>query len=200
MKTRIRRVRLRIRYKRRSDLVALVALTLLAPAFLGTLAWGQKDAAADAQAAPAAFTPMRKYYLTQGGYYGNTALTACASGYHMASLWELLDSSNLEYNSDLGAVRADSGAGPRAGSGAWIRTGWDSETGTGIPGRDNCAAWTSNDGGHGGTVAWLPNNWTGGHEDMHVWAVDTAACDDFRGVWCVEDYPSFTYLPLVLKD
>ena len=44
MKTRNRNIRLRIRYKRRSDLVtlaALLALALVTATFLGHLAWGQ---------------------------------------------------------------------------------------------------------------------------------------------------------------
>jgi len=31
--------------------------------------------------------PERGYYLTKEIHQGNTALTACAVGYHMASLW-----------------------------------------------------------------------------------------------------------------
>jgi hypothetical protein len=29
----------------------------------------------------------RKYYLTNSAHDGNEVLTACAAGYHMASLW-----------------------------------------------------------------------------------------------------------------
>jgi hypothetical protein len=65
----------------------------------------------------------RKFYLTQDGYDGSQALSACAQGYHMASLWEILDPSNLSYDTSLGATVADSGSGPPNGSG-WIRTGF----------------------------------------------------------------------------
>jgi hypothetical protein len=202
MKTRIRKVRLRIRYKRRSELVALATLLTLAlatTAFLGTLAWGQEEASADTQAAPAAFTGMRKYYLTRRGFQGDEVLTACAPGYHMASLWEILDPSNLKYNTDLGRTRADSGTGPPAREG-WVRTGWDSEGSTYIPGQDNCFAWTTNANTALGTIVVLSFNWTAGINDIQGWTVMSAFCDKFVDVWCVEDYPTFVYLPLVLRD
>lgn len=203
VKTRIRSVRLKIRYKRRSDLAALILLTLALAtvACLGALAWGRKEAAASAPAAPAAYAPRRKYYLTQSpGVDGDEALTACASGYHMASLFEILDPSHLEYNTDLGPTRTDSGTGPITQLGTWVRTGWDRSSTSGYAGVDNCEAWTSDDGSDYGTTAWLPNDWTGGLEDMHVWGVNRVACNSLKRVWCVEDYPSFVHLPLVLRD
>ena len=56
----------------------------------------------------------RSFYLTQTEHTGSQALTACAEDYHMASLWEILDPSNLRYNTELGYTRADSGSGPQS--------------------------------------------------------------------------------------
>jgi hypothetical protein len=69
---------------------------------------------------------------------GNETLTACAKGYHMASIWEILDTSNLSYNTDLGVIVDDSGSGPPNAIEGWIRTGdVTSDHFT------NCKAWTS---------------------------------------------------------
>ena len=103
--------------------LALLALVLVATAYLGYLTWGQKDAAASAPTAPAAPAARRKYYLAPVGVGGNGALTACATGYHMASLWEIIDPSKLEYTTDLGDARTDSGSGPATFVGGWVRTG-----------------------------------------------------------------------------
>jgi hypothetical protein len=73
----------------------------------------------------------KSYYLTQTTHNGSQPLTACAAGYHMASLWEIFDTSNLKYDTALGAVSNDSGSGPPtvvivAGhilNAGWIRTG-----------------------------------------------------------------------------
>lgn len=170
-------------------LLILLALVLVTVACPGSLAWGQKKAAASgAQDSQAAFTGMRKYYLTANPYLrGNQTLTACAPGYHMASLWEILDPSNLEYDTDLGFVRSDRGEGPPTHAYGWVRTGWDSATVTGTPGRDNCQLWSTADSGANGTNARLPREWTAGSQDMHVWDVRQEPCSYQRPVWCVED-------------
>ena len=112
-------------------LVGLLALALLMAALLGYLAWGQREAAASgpqasldhardrpldhAQAKPLAQSSgLRGYYLTKSSYGPSRILTApaCASGYHFASLWEIMDPSNLKYNTDLGYTMDDSGQGP----------------------------------------------------------------------------------------
>jgi hypothetical protein len=187
-------------------LVALLALALLMAALVGYLAWGQREAAAagphapldhDAQDRPfgyaqgrplAASTGMRQYYLTEDTYNGSEALTACAGGYHMASLWEIMDPSNLKYNTDLGYTRDDSGQGPPSDSSGWVRTGYSSN-GSDTEGRGNCNAWTSSEITHYGTYAYLPSYWPNPSVDIHVWATDESLCDPEKswGVWCVED-------------
>ncbi|HHO47724.1 MAG TPA: hypothetical protein ENN06_04615 [Desulfobacteraceae bacterium] len=54
------------------------------------------------------------FYLTAANYHTNEALTACGAGYHMASLWEILNVTNLvyEYDNPAAYTKADSGYGP----------------------------------------------------------------------------------------
>jgi hypothetical protein len=186
-------------------LLALLALAVATVAFLGYLAWGQQKATAAssapvALAAPPAFAPMHKYYLTQSKFDGDEVLTACAPGYHVAALWEILDTSKLQYNTKLGATQADSGAGPPTDEywvgvaftcegemAGWVRTGWDSESDAGIIGQDNCALWTSDEDSDRGTLVALSERWEPACRDMHVWRGFYAACHYTQRVWCVED-------------
>ncbi len=166
-------------------LAVLLCAALLTVAWLGSLAWGQKEAAASAPSAPlAATTGMRHYYLYYAVETATQALTACASGYHMASLWEMLDTSHLQYNAALGVFNGDSGSGPPTVWSGWVRTGFGSNNGT-TAGQANCNAWTSTSGD--GTVVSLSPNWTTASPDIHIWTVSTSSCGDPASVWCVED-------------
>ena len=200
------RVRIRIRYGQRSGLGALVILSLLVAAFLGYLAWGQQEVAASdlrAPQVPAAPIAMRRYYLTTGGYDGSQAdgsdgngAGVCAAGYHFASLWEILDPSNLEYNTNLGTTADDSGKGPPTMYGwGWVRTGYSSDGGS-TPGSANCYGWDSTSGK--GTNVTLSARW-GVDENMSVWRVAADDCTFVLSVWCVEDdIGEQVYLPLIL--
>lgn len=168
-------------------LAVLLILALLTASLIAYLAWGQREAAASNQEAPlAASTNMRHYYLAAPVLNATQALDACANGYHMASLWELLDTSNLKYNTSLGVWQGDSGSGPPTVWQGWVRTGYGSYN-LNTAGMANCNAWTSNSGSHYGTTAGLPANWTAGTQDIHVWAVSTWTCGNPGHVWCVED-------------
>jgi hypothetical protein len=180
--------------------VILLILALLTAGFVTYLAWGQGGAiAAGSQTSLTASTNMRRYYMTPGFFDGANALTACDSGYHMASLWEILDPSNLKYDTDRGYVIDDSGQGPPADPGAWIRTGSSGLSST-SPGYANCLAWTRGDSGEYGSTAWLGGPWTAGR-DIHVWDTSGMPCNTPLRVWCVEDRVSTDiYLPLVLRS
>jgi len=149
---------------------------------------------------------LRGYYLTQSMYNGANADGAdgngagvCADGYHFASLWEIMDPSNLKYDTELGITRDDSGQGPPTYLGGWVRTGYASSSGS-IPGWGNCNVWTSNDSGHRGAYAYLPRDWTAGG-NIHVWEANAAQCNLSGYVWCVADKVSTSvYLPLILKN
>ena len=189
------RVRVRIHY---SPSVALVlsALFLIAVALLVTLVWDPAGAAASGVDAPlTGASSLRQYYLTRTGYDGANATNACAAGYHMASLWEILDPSNLKYNTDLGLLEGDSGQGPTVWPG-WVRTGVMPGVGA-LPGEGNCDGWTTDASGASGTLAGL--SWCN-TQDVHIWNAFTLPCDLVRPVWCVEDRLSIlVYLPLVVR-
>ena len=196
-------MRLRIRFQRRSDLVTLLTLALLVMGFLGYLAWVHEEAAASAPKAPqAASLGLRQYYITKNNFLGNQALTACASGYHMASLWEILDPSNLKYNRTLGETQDDSGQGPPTFYPVgWVRTGYIPNFTT-IAGQANCDNWTDGSTGYSGTTAKLPIVWEDApDQDVGVWDVEVKTCNlTYVGVWCVADVVGHRlYLAIVKK-
>jgi hypothetical protein len=138
-----------------------------------------------AQVASLANKGPRRFYLTEATHNGAEALSACAVGYHMASLWEVFDTSNLRYDTDLGFTLGDSGFAPPIELG-WIRTGnvpgIDSD-----PGSANCNAWTSAGGLDGGTIVRLAANWRVPSTIASPWNTDAAVCAIPRRVWCVQD-------------
>jgi hypothetical protein len=182
-------------------LVALLALALLMAALVGYLTWGQREAAASGPQAPldrardrplASSAGMRQFYLTATSYNGAEAdgtdgngAGVCASGYHFASLWEILDPSNLKYNITLGSTLQDSGQGPPSNMDGWVRTGYASDY-SGVPGWTNCSAWTNSSTAQEGTWVMLSRDWTTG-QDIHVWEADYDTCANDKKVWCVED-------------
>ena len=132
----------------------------------------------------------RKYYLTQSQHDGSQTLSACAEGYHMASLWEIHDPSNLRYDTTLGFTTADSGSGPPASlnSNGWIRTGNVASPGSGVLGQSNCSAWTTAASTATGSVAGLHFSWTAGVVTVvSPWYGVEATCDTNVRVWCVQD-------------
>jgi hypothetical protein len=167
--------------------LAWLAVVLAAVAFLGLLAFGEtKATAGGGQAAPAGTTGMRQFYLETDSATGATADTVCEEGYHMASLWEILDPSNLKYNTDLGYVWTDSGSGPPTLSG-WVRTGYAADD-EDVAGRGNCDAWTTDAMTASGTMVQLPNGmWDPHYADLHVWYALTDPCNSYNSTWCVED-------------
>ena len=171
-------------------LVAVLIAALLAIAVLGTLALEQQEAIAsapDAAVAPAAgSTGPRQYYRTWVSFLPTEASAACAPGYHFASLWEILDTSNLQYNSVLGDYQADSGRGPLSGRRGWVRTGYNSDS-SGHAGMSNCLAWTSDSEANLGTSAELTDQWGDETTDVGAWIVGNEACNTQVPVWCVED-------------
>lgn len=141
------------------------------------------------------------YYLTDDTWDGKQALGACAEGYHMASLWEILDVSNLTYDTALGYhhTPGDEGEGPPTNVEGWVRTGNAASIGPSQPGMDNCAAWTWHEAGTMGTVVSLPNNWAIPGTTVGLWVAATQDCSSFQHVWCVKP-PFRVYLPLVLRN
>ena len=137
----------------------------------------------------------RMFYLTQTQHNGGQALSACAEGYHMASIWEIHDPSNLQYNTELGFRLADSGVGPPSGSftdpdlalpAGWVRTGQSSSTGT-VTGV-NCFAWTD-PAGSGGTIVYLEHRWELANPPTVIspWGSRVRPCSSNWRVWCLQD-------------
>jgi len=205
------KIRLRVRYDHRVIPRGVLAMVLLAVGLLATLVLKRVYATVPSSTtSPSTTSGMRQFYLSNTVVKGDGAATACAEGYHFASLWELADPSNLKYNPSLGLTSDDSGAGPptqvvgRLGSTysaqGWIRTGYNAST-VAIVGQGNCDAWTSQSGTDSGTVANLPSNWSANEQDIGVWNAEVKACNSTAWVWCVQDRGlSFVFLPLVIKD
>jgi hypothetical protein len=134
---------------------------------------------------------LRSFYLTQSGFQGNSALTACSTGYHMATFAEIFNPADLKYNTNLGYTQADSGSGPPTGIIAWVRTGYVSGNG-GSPGEANCNVWTSNSTSDKGTYLILDPVFGngGGLQQAYPtpWVTNTVQCSNASvRVWCVED-------------
>ncbi len=133
----------------------------------------------------------RRYYMSFEDADGAAATSACALGFHMASLWEIHDPSHLSYDWTIAGTLSnrDTGPGPVAGIYAWVRTG-NLATGLsgGQPGRDNCLGWTTNSGGYFGTSAALSIWWDQPALGGQPWVAQSVACSAaFMSTWCVED-------------
>jgi hypothetical protein len=125
----------------------------------------------------------RKFYLTQEVFKGNEALTACAKGYHMASLWEIFNVSGLTYNTKLGAALDDSGSGPSVLAG-WVRTGFIGSASS-SSGSGNCRVWTSASPTDEGSLVNLTNDWQGASNKTAPWDASSSLCSNNIHVWCV---------------
>lgn len=143
---------------------------------------------------------LRRFYLTTATVPGDKALTACAPGFHMASRFELLDPSVLDYDSTLGFTTADAGSGPPSdtgpyeppGSMGWVRTGGASkfrDAGAKVGSAStNCGTWSSSSTDASGTVAYLSDRFTGeSNTPAAVWSGGSQSCNQGFRVWCVED-------------
>jgi hypothetical protein len=130
----------------------------------------------------------KHFYLTDLSYYADQALTACSAGYHMASLWEILDVSNLTYDYDHPAahIKADSGFGPPSNWYGWVRTGYSSSS-SGTTGTGNCNNWTSRLNTVYGVAVRLSNAWEAAPGDISTWDATPFSCVVTSPVWCVGD-------------
>jgi hypothetical protein len=128
----------------------------------------------------------RHFYLTAANYSPSAALTACGSGYHMASLWEILDVSALTYDYQHPAAytKADSGQGPPSFWYGWVRTGQDS-SGSSVAGSGNCLNWSSSSGTNSGVSVRLSNNWETSPGDIFTWDATSFTCNFTGPIWCV---------------
>jgi hypothetical protein len=130
----------------------------------------------------------RKFYVTPLAVQGAYALAQCVAGYHMASLWEILNVSGLQYDTTNGVTSPDSGSGPPAGHFGWVRTGTSSFT-SGYVGLANCATWSSTSPTDSGTLIYLNDSWsvTATFNPIAPWVGAVIACSSTEPVWCVQD-------------
>jgi len=149
----------------------------------------QNDSLA-AQVASIANKGPRRFYLTKTQYSGAQALSACAAGYHMASLWEIHDPTNLRYDTVLGFTTDDSGSGPPSastpGGFGWIRTGKNKFT-VNLIGVGNCNAWMSASATEFGTAVSLAPGWGSNGQIVEPWEAIAFTCNVPQHVWCVQD-------------
>ena len=135
----------------------------------------------------------RQYYLSSETVMGGEVGRVCRAGFHMASLWEILDTSNLKYASDFGVKILDQGAGPPAGIWGWVRTGWTttsgSTEGSSTPGQAHCFLWGHSTDDYRGTRVRLTNDWRREFRNMPIapWEADARKCNNREHVWCVQD-------------
>jgi hypothetical protein len=165
-----------------ATLAGRLALAAILAALLPLSGLGQEDVKK-----PLKRDARHSFYLTKTTHTGAQALAACAEGYHMASLWEILDPSNLRYDTEHGVVDDDSGFGPPSSTGGWVRTGYRSHPSHDI-GRANCSAWTSASSGDAGSAVGLDPSWDSTFvTPIGPWAALSLSCNVPIKVWCVQD-------------
>lgn len=142
----------------------------------------------DASGMAAEGTGSAHFYLTAADYNPDEALAACASGYHMASLWEMLDVSNLTYDTDHpdAYTQDDGGSGPPSGWNGWVRTGRNN-SGSNSAGSGNCLTWTSTDSSYYGTAVRLSAAWESAPGEIGTWDAGAYQCSLSGPVWCAQD-------------
>lgn len=125
----------------------------------------------------------RGFYATFQNYGGSEVLEACAKGYHLASIWELVDVGTLEYHHGHpdAMTMDDAGSGPVANWWGWVRTGRAASV-VNAAGTANCSVWTSEANGEYGTIARLSVSGSIG-----PWEIQTWDCSASAPVWCVSD-------------
>jgi hypothetical protein len=132
-------------------------------------------------------TGKQRYYLTPTEHLGAAADAACAVGFHMASLWEIIDTASLEYDTSRGFTSGDSAKGPTTSWLGWIRTGAGPSS-SGLPGAATCSAWTSSAASAVGTLARPRSVWTSAFGALAApWDPFNGDCNFPAPVWCVED-------------
>ena len=176
--------------------VVLLMIGMLVAAFIGYLVLDHGWVSASTrQTSVTSSSGMRRYYLTKSMYEGNqptgtdgNGAGVCIAGYHFASMWELLDPSNLKYNTSVGYIRNDSGQGPPSNVMGWVRTG-NASSSSDTVGTGNCDNWTSfNSVGSFGPQAKFDSNWdTPGTFPAWVVGHNLSGCGSPTRVWCVQD-------------
>ena len=140
----------------------------------------------------------KMYYLTTTVFTGGDAITACDPGFHMASLSEIQDPSNLQYaprrtpayDSPYDSPAFDQASDQFPDHTGWVRTEVDALTGLVY----NCDVWSSSSDQQSGITMTRRSLW--GERGRSLYESDpaawwqstrTASCSQPEFVWCVED-------------
>lgn len=120
----------------------------------------------------------RLFYLTRANFLPNVAASACAPGFHFASVPELTTEGNLEYAEALGRQHVEAGvsAGPEWWGG-WVRTGI-------LGGSLSCNGWTSTAPADRGAILAAPPHST---TNPLEWQGGQQGCGTPVPVWCIAD-------------
>jgi hypothetical protein len=128
----------------------------------------------------------RRYYLTQSFSAGNHGATGCTAGFHMAAVFELIDLSDLKYDTALGRTSQDSASGPPTSVG-WIRNG-TSFNSLLTCGSAQSGPWTSADANDEGSLMSANVGLFGAPASgIPRWETQLTSCDTTHPMWCVED-------------
>lgn len=149
---------------------------------------------------PAAYLPQKGghlVYITQAAYTGSQVLSACSSGFHPASFWEIMDVTNLVYDKNHPAAHTagDSGYGPPSYWYGWVRTG-EIGASPNTAGSGNCQNWTSSNAASYGAAVRLTRTWESPPAEIKPWDAVSFSCNTLGPVWCVGDF-SVLYVPLM---
>ena len=133
----------------------------------------------------------RHYYVTAASFNGSQAPGACAAGYHMASIWDLMDLPSMIYDTNLGFSFAGAGDGPPLAVKGWIRTGWFSSSASSLGA--NCLQYSVTSGS--GTTAGLDLRGVYFNDDgafditlaESPWGTEVRLCNLPTPVWCAQD-------------
>jgi len=132
----------------------------------------------------------KMYYITVGFFTGGDAITACDSGFHMATLSEIQDPSNLQYAPRVIPVYHPAQVSQFPDHTGWVRTETDLQTGLVY----NCDGWrSSSDQQSGKTMTRRSLRGEKGRSlyesDPAEWwqATHIASCSIPEHVWCFED-------------
>ena len=131
--------------------------------------------------------------ITVASFTGGDAITACDSGFHMASISEMQDPSNLQYATRSTAAYDSLVDGQRLGPPTnymgWVRTEAYPLTGF----SDNCNFWQSSSAQQRGTTMSLYPILGDANPDLYAsdpttwWHKVQQMCSLPEPVWCVED-------------
>jgi hypothetical protein len=138
----------------------------------------------------------KMYYLTVASFTGGDAITACDTGFHMASIPEIQDSSNRQYDTIRSTPAYDEpsyyqGFGPPSDHMGWVRTG-SFPLLAGVPDYSDFSM-SSFDQQSGTTMSLHTQVWEDSYMDPYPedtetgWHLKQIAYNSPQQVWCVED-------------